>query len=227
MKCVAIDDEAMALTIMENYISKVPFLEYVGSFTNALQAVDFLNKAKVDLLFLDINMPDITGVQLLRTLKTIPFIIFTTAYSSYAVESYEYEAVDYLLKPIEFDRFLKAVNKAQAKFLTQPNIVESRPTDTIMVKSGTSLVKIKISEILYIEGTGNYVTIVLAQEKIMSLITLGDILDLLPAPQFSRVHKSFIVSLDKVRSIDRSSVKVGNQEIPLSATYREDFLKKI
>lgn len=159
------------------------------------------------------------------------WLFFTTAYSNYAVESCEFAAVDYLLKPIEFDRFLKAANKAHGKLSTDQRVStissELQILSTVLINSGTSFVKIKLNEILYIEGTGNYLTFVLPKEKIMSLLTMGEILELLPSTMFSRIHKSFIVSHDKVRSIDRNSVRIAEHEIPLSATFRDDFLRKI
>lgn len=233
MKCIAIDDENMALKVLETYIAKVPFLELAGIFTDAIKALEFLHGTSVDILFVDINMPDISGIQLVRSLPLRPNIIVTSAYPEYAAESYEFDAVDYLLKPIEFERFLKAVNKARLKqqptqsTLPLPPITTENNETSIIVKSGTALRRIKTDDILYIEATGNYVSIVLERETVMSLQTMSQMMELLPPQKFIRVHKSYIVPLRRISTINRSSVLIGSREIPLGSTYREAFLQRL
>lgn len=233
MKCIAIDDENMALKVLETYIAKVPFLELAGTFTDAIKALEFLHGTSVDILFVDINMPDISGIQLVRSLPLRPNIIVTSAYPEYAAESYEFDAVDYLLKPIEFERFLKAVNKARLKqqptqstLPLSPIAIENNET-SIIVKSGTALRRIKTDDILYIEATGNYVSIVLERETVMSLQTMSQMMELLPTQKFIRVHKSYIVPLRRISTVNRSSVLIGSREIPIGSTYREALLQRL
>lgn len=233
MKCIAIDDENMALKVLETYIAKVPFLELAGTFTDAIKALEFLHGTSVDILFVDINMPDISGIQLVRSLPLRPNIIVTSAYPEYAAESYEFDAVDYLLKPIEFERFLKAVNKARLKqqptqsTLPLPPIAIENNETSIIVKSGTALRRIKTDDILYIEATGNYVSIVLERETVMSLQTMSQMMELLPTQKFIRVHKSYIVPLRRISTVNRSSVLIGSREIPIGSTYREALLQRL
>lgn len=232
LKCIAIDDEPKALDILKDYIEKIPFFDLAGIFRDSLKALDYLQQNKVDLIFLDINMPDLTGIQFLKSLINQPLIIFTTAYSEYAVESYDYAAVDYLLKPIEFDRFLRASNRALEQFqFTQKNLSlknsKQGEVDFIMVKSGTDIHKIKIDEILYIESAGNYVNFVLKNKIIMSLFSMNKVLDLLPANQFLRIHKSFIIALRHLTKVERHQVVISNKEIHIGNVYRESFFKAI
>lgn len=232
MKCLAIDDEPMALDIIKDYINKTPFLELSASFRDSLKALDFLQNNPVDLIFLDINMPDLTGIQFLRALTVQPMIIFTTAYSKYAVESYEYDAVDYLLKPIEFDRFLKAVNKAwDHNQLNDQSAagqtLQKADSEFIMVKSGQDIHNLKADEILYIESAGNYVTFVLPGRKVMSLFSMNKLLEILPGYKFCRIHKSYIVNLQHINKIERHQVLIGKKEVPIGNIYRELFFKAI
>lgn len=233
MKCIAIDDENMALKVLETYIAKVPFLELAGTFTDAIKALEFLHGTSIDILFVDINMPDISGIQLVRSLPVRPNIIVTSAYPEYAAESYEFDAVDYLLKPIEFERFLKAVNKVRLKqqptqsALPLPPIATEHNETSIIVKSGTALRRIRTDDILYIEATGNYVSIVLERETVMSLQTMSQIMDMLPTQKFIRVHKSYIVPLRRISTVNRHSVIIDSREIPLGSTYREALHQRL
>jgi len=235
LKTIAIDDEPIALSVIEEYIGKVPFLDLKGLFYDSIEALTFTQENPVDLVFLDINMPDLTGIQFLKALENKPLIIFSTAYSEYAVESYEYKALDYLLKPIEFDRFLKATMRAKEQFeleqkprnaidLTEKNI---NSPDSIYVKSGTELHKIFVNTIQFIEGTGNYITINCNDKKIMTLTTMSEILKILPEKQFYRVHKSYIVSMKYVEKIERHQLTVNKKNIPIGITYRKDFFKNL
>jgi len=232
MKCLAIDDEPMALDIIQDYIAKTPFLELSAAFRDSLKALDYLQKNPVDLIFLDINMPDLTGIQFLKSLTNQPMIIFTTAYSEYAVESYEYNAVDYIMKPIEFDRFLKAANKAldQFQMTRHPNVAKTDSgveNEFIMVKSGNDIHKIKVNDILYIESAGNYVTFVLSDKKIMSLSSMSKVLNLLPNHKFCRIHKSYIINFLHINKIERHRVTIGKNEVPIGTVYREVFFKML
>lgn len=225
MKCLVIDDEPVALEILRDYISKVPFLECAGAFRDPLEAVDFLKDNEVDLIFLDINMPDLTGIQFLKTLKSPPLTIFTTAYSEYALESYDYNAVDYLLKPIEFERFLKAANKAHELFRGKPQVLRER--EHVLIKSGTDYYKIKIKDIYYVQGTGNYVTFVTREKKILCLMTMKNALQMLPQDLFFRIHKSYIINFHQVDRIEREQVRIRGETLPIGDSFRESFFKAI
>ena len=235
LKCLVIDDEPVAIDILVDYVKKVPFLDLAGSFRNAVKAITFLQTQQVDLLFLDINMPDISGIQLLKALDKHPLVIFTTAYSQYAVESYNFEAVDYLLKPIEFDRFLKAVNRAFARSqngstLEKPAIKKTPAVlmdddKSIVIKSGLEYHRIDIDDIYYIKATGNYATFITVKKEIMALITMKDVLSRLPKNRFFRIHKSYIINFRHVDIVDIDEVKIRKQKIPIGDAYREDFFK--
>ena len=225
MKCLIVDDEPVALEILRDYIAKIPFLECVETFRDPIKAIDFLKDNEVDLIFLDINMPDLTGIQFLKTLKSPPLVIFTTAYSEYALESYDYNAVDYLLKPIEFERFLKAANKAHELFRRKPRIPVAK--EHVLIKSGTDFYKIKIKEIYYIQGTGNYVTFVTRGKKILSLMTMKDVLQILPRGLFFRIHKSYIINFHQVDRIEKEQVRIRGGTLPIGDSYRESFFKAI
>ncbi|MFC2165260.1 LytR/AlgR family response regulator transcription factor [Acidobacteriota bacterium] len=237
MKCLVIDDEPIAIGILEDYVKKVPFLELSGSYRSALRTLEYLQSHSVDLLFLDIKMPDLSGIQFLKSLTNQPLVIFTTAYSEFAAESYDYQVVDYLLKPIEFDRFLKATNKA----LKQHRLLKSQGATAspsrkgaryerkglILLKSGTDYHPLQIDDILYVEGAGNYVFFWTSEKKVMALMSLKDALKKLPADQFLRIHKSYIVNFRKIDVIETDQVKIGETNIPIGEAYKKDFLTKI
>jgi DNA-binding LytR/AlgR family response regulator len=229
MRCLAIDDEPVALDILKDYMEKIPFLECVGIFRDPLKALDYLRKENVDLIFLDINMPDLSGIQFLKTLKNPPLVVFTTAYSEYALESYDYDAVDYLLKPIEFERFVKAANKANEIFQVRAKDlpISFGDRDYIFIKSGTHFHRVKIKDINYIKGTGNYVTFVLDQKEILSLLTMRKALEALPSDIFFRVHKSYIVNTLHVDSIENEEVRIRKERIPIGESYRHQFFDAI
>jgi two-component system LytT family response regulator len=229
MKCLVIDDEPMALDIVKDYIQKVPFLECAGAYRDPLKALDYLRKKTVDLIFLDINMPDLTGIQFLKTLKKPPLVIFTTAYSEYALESYDYDAVDYLLKPIEFERFVKAANKACeiSQIKAQDAAIFVGEREHIFIKSGTHFYKVKTEDIYYVKGTGNYVTFVTDKKEILSLMTMKKALGVLPQSIFFRIHKSYIINSLHVDLIENEEVRIRGERIPIGDTYRADFFKAI
>lgn len=228
MRCIAVDDEPFALELIAGYIKKTPSLRCVGEFTNPFQAMEFLVSTPVDLVFLDINMPELSGMELLRSLPVLPQIVFTTAFAEYGAESYDFDAVDFLLKPVKYERFLKAVNKASSDppmhkggaTLTPPGEL---PSEFILVKSGTKRFRIATDDIFYVEGAGNYVTFHTKTGKITTLLPLNDVLKMLPAATFVRIHKSYIISLKQVGIIERASVIIHNRLIPIGITYREQF----
>jgi DNA-binding LytR/AlgR family response regulator len=234
IRCIAIDDEKLALELIEDDIRKVPFLELVKTCKSGFEALDVLQNEKIDLLFLDIQMPDISGIQFLKSLTTKPLVIFTTAYEKYALEGFELDVIDYLLKPYSFERFLKAVNKAQ-EYLTitgklrLPETAEesSAAGNFFFVKSDYKLVKIEIGEILYIESLKDYVKICTGGKPILTLSSMKAIEERLPSSDFIRVHRGFIVNIRKIQFIQRNFAVVENKEIPIGENYREAFLKAI
>jgi DNA-binding LytR/AlgR family response regulator len=226
MKCLVLDDEPLAVDILRDYIGKVPGLECVGTFRKPLQALEFLRKNEVDLVFLDIRMPDLSGLQFMKSLPDPPLVVFTTAYSRYAAESYDYDAVDYLLKPIEFDRFLKAVQKARA--LAAATTEKTRgPGKSVLIKSGTKFYRTRWEDIRYVKGAGNYVTFVTKDREILSLITMQNASDILPGSIFVRIHKSYIVNLQHLDVIEEGEVRIGEDRISIGDAYRASFLRAI
>ena len=230
INCLIIDDEPKAIELLEMYVSKVDSLQLKGSFNNSVNAVSFVQENNIDLIFLDINMPDLNGIDFLKSISVKPMIIFTTAYSEYAVESYNFEAVDYLLKPILFPRFLKAVNKAQElyKLKNKPvTINKSAKSNKVLLKSGTEIHQVLIDDILYIEGARNYIFVFTKDKKIMTLMRMKDLEDQLPEKDFVRIHKSFIISNKHIDFIERHQVTINEKKIPIGRNYREMFLKSI
>lgn len=233
LRCVIVEDEPLARNLLEQYIQKVPSLELVRSFASPLEALEYLRQHEVDVLFSDIQMPEITGVTMLKILQKKPLVVLTTAYSEYALEGYELDVVDYLLKPITFERFLKAIEKLSQrlssaqlpKITTQPPATSAEVAKNafIFVKDGTKLVKIRLTDIRYIEGLKDYVTIHLPDRKVVSLQTMKSLEQQLPPDQFIRIHNSFIVSFEAIESIDREKVQVGKVFLPISDTYRKTF----
>jgi DNA-binding LytR/AlgR family response regulator len=241
MKVIIVDDEPLALDVMETYVSRMPNLELVARCNNAFEANEALKNNDIDLMFLDIQMPQLTGIDFLKTLKTPPMVIFTTAYQQYAVEGFEMNAIDYLLKPISMDRFMKAVNKASEQYElhhpepktaahTEGGLGEDKP-DYIFVKADKKLQRVKFSEILYIEGLKDYVIIRTETGRIISLQTMKSLEDKLPAAQFVRVHRSFIVGMDKIHAIVGNMVEVIEKglpkHLPIGKNYRDELLEMV
>lgn len=221
MIAIAIDDEPIALDVVQSHASKVPFIELKAVFTNAFDALTYLQQNKTDLIFLDIKMPDINGIDFLNTLSNPPMVIFTTAYSEHAVKSFELDAIDYLLKPFSLSRFLKACNKAQEIYTLKNNFEDSEP-QSIFIKDGYEQIKVFISDILYLEASGNYAQIHLSDGKLLSTrIPLNEMLQLLPAKKFIRTHRAFIVSRDKISRFDRFQVWINGHSIPIGNTYSQ------
>ncbi|TKC61102.1 response regulator transcription factor [Pedobacter hiemivivus] len=219
MIAIAIDDEPIALDVVRSHASKVPYIELVATFTNAFDAIIFLQENKIDLIFLDIKMPDINGIDFLNTLSTPPMVIFTTAYSEHAVKSFELDAIDYLLKPFSLPRFLKACNKVQELYSLRNNS-EDTQTLHLFIKDGYEQIKVFINDILYIEASGNYTQIHLNDNNLLSTrVPLNEMLQLLPAKKFIRIHRAFIVAKEKITKFDRGQVWIGNKSISIGATY--------
>ncbi|GAA3957602.1 LytTR family DNA-binding domain-containing protein [Pedobacter ginsengiterrae] len=218
MIAIAIDDEPIALDIIRSHASKVPFVELNAAFTNAFEAITYLQHNKVDLIFLDIKMPDISGIDFLKSLSNPPMVIFTTAYTEHAVQSFELDAVDYLLKPFSLSRFLKACNKANELFNFRNNKQDAK-SEYIFVKDGYEQIKVELNDILYIEASGNYTQIQLTDKLLSSRITINDLAELLPKADFIRCHRAFIVAKSKIYKFDRSQIWIGEKIIPIGATY--------
>ncbi|RFM29888.1 LytR/AlgR family response regulator transcription factor [Deminuibacter soli] len=232
IRCMVIDDEPLALELLEAYISKVPFLQLAATYTNPIEA--FARLDGIDLIFSDIQMPELTGMQLVQLLKGRIKLVFTTAYSEYAVQGYEHDVIDYLVKPFSFDRFLKAAQKAQLVLQAEgtPAAMPAQPAtaandDYIFVKTSNRHVKVNIDDILMIEGLKDYIAVVTAAEKILTLQNMKFAEELLPAGRFMRVHKSYIVALDKIDAIERNRIFSGKHVIPIGDTYRQQFFDVI
>ncbi len=223
-KCIIIEDEPLALERTQNYVEKVPFLSLVGTFENSLEGLAYLKTHPVDLLFLDINMDELSGVELLESYHISSQVIFTTAYQQYALKGFELNVTDYLLKPFTFQRFLQAVNKAQDNLIQK----KAEPkVEFIFVKTENRLEKIMICDILYIEGMRDYRRIHTTQKKIMTLQNFTELEQLIPSQIVCRVHKSYMVALAKIEAIERGRILIADQRIPISATYKEAFFDKI
>lgn len=229
IKCIAIDDEPLALKQIAGYIEKTPFLELAGKFESALQTISWLNENEADLMFVDINMPDLSGMDFVKSLNNPPKVIFTTAYSEYAIEGFKVDAVDYLLKPISYTDFLKAAQKAKDRF--SPQIAKAEKIDSdekfLFIKSDYKLLRINLSDIKYIEGMREYVRIFVENQKpVMTLISMKKLVDHLPENDFMRVHRSFIVNLNKITTVERNRIIFDeNVYIPVSEQYKEGFHK--
>lgn len=234
VRCIAVDDEPLALDIIESYVSKLPFLKLVRTCSSATEAMQVLQEEQIDLMFLDIEMPELTGIQFLNILKHQPLIIFTTAYPDYALEGFNQDAVDYLLKPIPFDRFLKAVTKAQERLLRNGKPADAPKTsvphappeqDFMFVKADYKTIRVDFKDILWIEGLKDYIIIQTRDQKIITLLSMNKMMEKLQDSKFLRVHRSFIVSLQKIDSIEKSRIRIGSKEIPIGEVYKDQFLK--
>jgi two-component system, LytTR family, response regulator len=236
IRCIAVDDEPLALDIIESYLSKLPYMDLVKTCSSATEAMQVLQEEQIDLMFLDIEMPELTGIQFLNILKHQPLIIFTTAYPDYALEGFNYDAVDYLLKPIPFDRFLKAVSKVQERLQNnRKDFGPNSPTgqqmhpqpeqNFIFVKADYKTIRVDFDDILWIEGLKDYIIIQTKAQKIITLLSMNKMMEKLPDTKFLRVHRSFIVSLQKIDSIEKSRIRIGTKEVPIGEVYKEQFLK--
>lgn len=231
MNCVIIDDEPAAIDVLKFHLSNIPFVVLKNTFRDPLDALEYLQQHTVDLIFLDINMPKLSGISFPKFLQNPPLIIFTTAYSEYALESYELKAVDYLLKPIEFNRLLQGVMKAQQLIqkntTSSPEISTDISTQTVFIKSGSEFHQLFIQNIKYIESDGNYVTFYTDKRPILARYKLSEVLELLPKAYFTRIHRSYIVALKHIETVKKHCVIINNKEIPISSNYREKFIATI
>jgi len=239
ISCMIVDDEPLARSLLTQYVAKVPSLELIQACSNPLEALDVLRESSIDLLLLDIQMPDLTGINLLKILPKKPLVILTTAYSEYALEGYELDVIDYLVKPITLERFLKAIEKVIHRLTTQnpiPNVspnsnpvlekalAVTEPSQSFLfVKDGSKLVKVKLQEILYVEGLKDYVAIHTPNKKIVTLQRIKSLETQLPETHFIRIHNSYIVALEWIDAIFKEKVQIGSTLLPISDTYRKAF----
>ncbi len=217
LTAIAIDDEPIALDVVRSHASKVGFIDLKADFTDAFKALEFLQQEAVDLIFLDIKMPDISGIELLNCLNKKPMVIFTTAYTEHAVESFELDAIDYLLKPFSLVRFIKACNKANEIYSLRN---QGSKKDYIFLKAGYEQIRVNFEDIHYLEATGNYVNFVLKDKTIVSRLTITEAEAILPVKQFMRVHRSFIVAIDKIDKIERHQLMINGSILPVSVSYQ-------
>ena len=233
IRCLIIDDEPLAQRVVERYAENIPFLEIVAKCNSAIEAIDVLHNEMVDLLFLDINMPRLSGMDFLKTLKTPPLVIITTAYAEFAIQGYELDVVDYLMKPFAFDRFYKAIQKAEELLKSREvphfEVKEAeKPDDSfIFIESSKKTYKVTLDDILYIEALGDYVKIFTTEKMIVSYQSLKNIETLLPSKLFPRVHKSFIIALSRVDLIEGNHVKIKDRMIPIGTNFKTDFERLI
>jgi len=228
LNCLIVDDEPIARDILRNYIAQVPYLNLAGECSDAFEAMQLINKQSIDLVILDINMPRLTGLDMLRTLKKYPAIIITSAYPEYALEGFELSVTDYLLKPFSFPRFVQATEKVlnQSQHAGQTP-AQPEKDDFIMVKSDKKLTKVFFGDITYIEAYGNYIFIYTGQERIMSKQTLTQFEEQLPGEKFVRIHKSYIISLKAIKFFEGNEISVGDKKLPVGKVYRESLLKRL
>ena len=230
IRCIIVEDEPLARKLMEEYVRTTPSLDLLKSFGNPLQALEFLREEEVDLLFSDIQMKEITGLTLLKLLQKKPMVVLTTAYSEYALDGFDLDVTDYLLKPITFERFLKAVEKVTVRFKEKQPIIkvvespEGAPSNEfIFIKDGTKLLKIRLKDILYIQSLKDYVKVKTADKQIVSLQTMKSLEESLPSNMFIRIHNSTIIAFDAIEEIERDKVKILDQYFPISDSYKKTF----
>ncbi|WP_276346388.1 LytTR family DNA-binding domain-containing protein [Daejeonella sp. JGW-45] len=220
MNAIALDDEPLALEVVRSHASKVPFLNLKADFTDAFQAMEYLQKENIDLIFLDIKMPDISGIDFLTSLNKKPMVIFTTAYTEHAVTSFELDAIDYLLKPFSLSRFIKGCNKAYELYQLRN---KSGSADYVFLKTGYEQEKVNFADILYLEAAGNYVNFVLKDRSLLSRMTFAELEAILPRNKFIRTHRSYIVAISNVDKIERHQVHIDGKPIPVSESYMQNL----
>ena len=226
IKCLIVDDEPPALNLLEGYVLKTPFLQLDGKCPDALSALEALGSQSIDLLFLDIQMPELSGIELSRTLQSNIKVIFTTAFQQYAIDGYKVDAIDYLLKPFSYEEFLKAANKAQERIKLENNSLHyEQALPVLFVRSGYKLIKIELDKVLYIEGLKDYVKFYLtdSEKPILTLMSLKVLEEKLLPERFMRIHRSFIINLSKIQAVERSQVLIGNERITIRDQYVERF----
>lgn len=226
MNCLIVDDEPIALDVIKAHLEKIPFVNIVGQTTSAFEAIEMINSNDIDVLFLDIQMPELTGIELLNSLQLQPMVIFTTAYPDYAIKSYDFDTVDYLMKPISFNAILKSVNKANAR-LAEKTTEAVPATEFIFVKTAYKTVKILLPEIFYLESTKDYVTFHLEDVKIKTQLTLSSIEEQLPSKTFFRIHRSYIIAIDKINEIERNTLLINGDRLSIGTNYKTEFKRLI
>jgi two-component system, LytTR family, response regulator len=229
LRCIAIDDEPIALDVIRVHAEKVPFLNLTHTFVNAIEALTHLQAEPADLIFLDINMPDLTGIDFARMLDSRTMVVFTTAYPEFALQGFDLSALDYLLKPISFGRFLAACNKAWERQQAATAPPDSGPVKSpfVFVKDGYDWVRVNLDELQYVESDGNYLTFQETGKKLLTRMTIGEAIELLPTDRFLRVHKSYIVSLARIEKIERHQLTIGKAQIPLSGSYKDELMARV
>ncbi|MFC2117393.1 LytR/AlgR family response regulator transcription factor [Bacteroidota bacterium] len=228
MDCLIVDDEPIARLIIKNYIERLSSLNIIGECKNALEAISFLHQYKVDILFLDIKMPDMTGLELLKTFVVKPNVILTTAYSEFAVESYEYNVIDYLLKPFSFDRFLTAINKIEPKTTRTGNQIQAaKNSEYIYLKHDKTIQKVYLKDIIYLQSYGNYVKVFTETDMLLVQKTLAGIAAVLPEDLFIRIHKSYVVSINKIENFNGTFLYINNVKLPIGKYYKQWFIEKM
>lgn len=231
ISCLIVDDEPIAREIVKTYCSHLPILQVAASCGNALNAKTILQQQKIDILFLDINMPLLDGIAFLKTLRNQPQVIFTTAYKEYAIDAFDLSACDYLLKPFSLERFIIAVDKALEKIqkpnITNHNLAETKTDDYVFIKAEGKIYKVQFEDLIYAEASGNYTKVVTSQHTLLPTMTFTNFEDLLPKLQFLRIHRSFIINKAKITHIEGNRVFIQNLEIPIGSNYRDAFLKEL
>jgi DNA-binding LytR/AlgR family response regulator len=232
INCVITDDEPIARDIVLNYCNHLPFLKVIAICSNALEAKAVLQKEKVDLIFLDINMPLLDGISFIKTLRQPPQIIFTTAYKEYALNAFEVAAVDYLLKPFSLDRFMMAVDKALERMNTNSSAVQTEQSiqqvaESIFIRTENKIYRVLYKDILYAEASGNYIKVICRNQTLMPLVTISNFEEQLPASMFVRIHRSYIININCITLIEGNRVFVNNIELPIGSSYKEQFLKTL
>lgn len=232
--CLIVDDEPPAREILTRYVAQMPKLHLAGTFGNAFQVIEFLHSSNVDIIFLDIQMPQLSGLELLATLINPPKIIFTTAFSDYAVQSYELDAIDYLLKPIKFERFIKAVNKAipqisinHSQVQSEPKALVSEQPTFLYFRADRKMVKVVLKDILYVESLKDYVKIVTFKDKIITKYAISALEAMLSADFFLRIHRSYLIAIDKVQSFSLNHIQIDDFELPIGKLYQREVMKKL
>jgi DNA-binding LytR/AlgR family response regulator len=225
INCIIIDDEPSGRKVIEEYISETPFLELIGKAEDPLKAFSLIAKNQIDLIFLDIQMPKINGIDFLKSLKDPPMVIITTAFSEYALQGFELDVIDYLLKPISLDRFQRATNKARDFYTMQYK--NDKPKDYFFVKSNNKFERIAFNELLFIEAANNYIILQTTEKRLITYLTFKGMEEILPEDEFIKVHKSFIVSLSKIENLDSEEIKIGKFIIPISRSFKDSVLEKV
>lgn len=227
MNCIVVDDEYIALEGMADYVRKTPFLKLVGKCKNAYEAIELISTSQVDLVFLDINMPELTGIEMINSVAHSPLVVFVTAYSNYALKGFELDAVDYILKPVAYEKFLKASQKAYKLFKLFKGHDLAVEDDFIYIKVDKKYIKVEIADILFVEGLKDYIRIHTQKEKYVTYLSLNKIIKTLPPNKFMQVHKSFIVATTAIAVVDGNTIQINNERIPIGRSYKDAFFESV